>query len=66
MSRLAELKSTLTRRGLAELQDFKLSGLAYLLFIRPAAERYRVFEIPKRKGGTRTISAPADELKLLQ
>jgi RNA-directed DNA polymerase len=66
MPKLASLKSISTRRELAKLLKFKPSALAYLLFRRPAATKYKVFEIPKRKGGTRTISAPTDALKLVQ
>jgi RNA-directed DNA polymerase len=66
MLRLARLKSISSRRELARLLEFKPSALAYLLFKKPAASNYKVFEIPKRKGGTRTIKAPTDALKLLQ
>src|SRR5690349_20267980 len=34
--------------------------------LRSVAIVYRSFEIPKRTGGTRMISAPADELKEMQ
>lgn len=65
MSRLALLKSVTTRGDLAKLLQFKPASLSYILFKQPAP-RYRVFEIPKRKGGTRIIKAPSDQLKLLQ
>ncbi|MBF6568029.1 MAG: RNA-directed DNA polymerase [Candidatus Binataceae bacterium] len=45
---------------------FKPAALSYILFKQPPATKYRVFEIPKRKGGTRTIKAPAEALKLVQ
>jgi retron-type reverse transcriptase len=34
--------------------------------MRPIASRYTVFQIPKKGGGTRTIKAPDEKLKLLQ
>ena len=34
--------------------------------IRTAPVRYKTYQIPKRSGGTRTISQPAREVKLLQ
>src|ERR1700682_6227714 len=66
MSRLKSLKSTKTRRGLARLLQFKPSALSYILFKQGTADKYTIFTIPKRKGGTRTIKAPTDALKLMQ
>jgi RNA-directed DNA polymerase len=66
MSRLESLKSTKTRRGLAKLLQFKPSALPYILFKQLTANKYKTFTIPKRKGGTRTIKAPTDRLKLMQ
>jgi RNA-directed DNA polymerase len=66
MSRLNNLKSTATLSDLARLLKFKPSALSYILFKQPVAAKYRTFEIPKRKGGTRTIQAPTDGLKLVQ
>jgi hypothetical protein len=37
-----------------------------LRLIRSAPRRYKVFEIPKRSGGTREIAQPAREVKLIQ
>jgi RNA-directed DNA polymerase len=66
MSSLASLKSISTRSQLAELLEFKPSALAYILYKESDATKYKVFQIPKRKGGTRTIKAPIDALKLVQ
>jgi RNA-directed DNA polymerase len=63
---LKTLKATVTRRGLANLLRFKLPAFAYILFQQRTAPRYRIFQIPKRNGGTRTITAPDRALKLLQ
>ena len=66
MSRLNSLKSAATLSDLARLLQFKPSALSYILFKQSAAAKYRTFEIPKRKGGTRTIKAPSGALKLVQ
>lgn len=65
MSRLASLRSTTSLSGLAQLLQYKPAGLSYILY-KQAAPKYRIFYIPKRKGGTRTIKAPSDQLKLVQ
>jgi RNA-directed DNA polymerase len=66
MTRLVQLKSVTTLKGLAILLGFTPSGLSYVLFKRPTATKYRSFQIPKRRGGFRTIDAPESALKLLQ
>lgn len=40
------------------------SGVRRVLLTAP--RRYKIYEIPKRSGGTRTIAHPARELKMLQ
>ena len=65
MSRLESLKSATTRRDVARLLGFRYSALSYILF-KLGGAKYTTFEIPKRKGGTRTIKAPTDALKLMQ
>jgi RNA-directed DNA polymerase len=40
--------------------------LTYLLFVLPDASKYEVFQIPKKSGDLRTISAPNIALKRLQ
>src|SRR2546423_821577 len=66
MFRLNSLKSTATLSDLAKLLQFKPSALSYILFKLPVASKYKTFEIAKRNGGTRTIDAPIDALKLVQ
>lgn len=66
MSRLASLKSTATLSDVAKLLQFKPAALSYILYMQSPAIKYKIFEIPKRRGGTRTIKAPIDSLKLLQ
>jgi hypothetical protein len=66
MSRLGNLKSAATLGDLANLLQFKASGLSYILYKQPAAAKYTTFQIPKKNGGTRTIEAPTSALKLVQ
>ena len=66
MSRLASLQSVATLSEVANLLLFKPSALAYILYIKPAAQRYKTFSIPKRNGETRMIKAPDHDLKLIQ
>ena len=46
--------------------DLGLGASAAAQLIRTAPDRYAHFKIPKRKGGTRDISQPASELKIVQ
>lgn len=66
MTKLEQLRQATTLRDLADLLGVTAPGLAYILYHKPRDQLYRSFEIPKRKGGTRNISAPTDELKTIQ
>jgi retron-type reverse transcriptase len=66
MSQLTALKSTSSLHGIAGLLGYTASGLSFILYKKAAALKYTKFEIPKRGGGTRQISAPSSDLKLLQ
>jgi RNA-directed DNA polymerase len=66
MSQLDALKAATSLRQIARLLETTASGLAYVLYKTPEAEKYKEFEVPKRSGGTRKISAPVDGLRLLQ
>ena len=66
MSRLTELKATSTLHDLAVLLHFKPANLAYVLYRLSPPAKYKTFTIPKRSGGTRSISAPTPHLKVLQ
>ena len=66
---MAALKLLQDANGLhdiAHLLGFTPKALAYLIRGMHPAIRYSQFEIPKRSGGKRTISAPNEKLKLLQ
>ena len=66
MSRLRSLQEAKDSNDLALILGFKPKSLAYILYGKSEASKYRVFEIPKRSGGFRTICSPDDSLKLLQ
>jgi len=66
MKSLETLKAATTLSDVAELLGFKPKALSYLLYVKPINDKYKTFEIPKRTGGTRTISAPCSELMNLQ
>jgi len=52
-----------TLADIALLLEIPAKTLAYYAYKNRA---YTTFEIPKRRGGTRTISAPANKLKIIQ
>ena len=66
MSRLESLRSASSLSDLATLLKFRPSGVSYILYKRTPAENYKTFTIPKRTGGSRTIEAPIEGLKVLQ
>ncbi|SFM04669.1 retron Ec67 family RNA-directed DNA polymerase/endonuclease [Methylobacterium pseudosasicola] len=66
VSIVKDLKAAKSLDDLALLLGFSASGLSYILYKSNSAARYTEFQIPKRKGGTRTIKAPEPKLKLLQ
>ncbi|MGW9064249.1 retron Ec67 family RNA-directed DNA polymerase/endonuclease [Achromobacter animicus] len=66
MTRLDDLRKAQTLPDLAAILGVTASGLAYILYHKPRDQLYRTFQIPKRKGGSRTIHAPTDELKVIQ
>lgn len=43
-----------------------VSAETIMRIVNTGPKRYKVYDIPKRNGGTRTIAHPARELKLLQ
>jgi RNA-directed DNA polymerase len=66
MGALDKLKAATSRGDLAKLLDFTSANLAYILFALPPDRKYTTFQIPKRDGGSRTITAPTERLKLVQ
>jgi hypothetical protein len=66
MLKLTALKAASTLTDVAILLDIKPGMLSYTLYKKPKAALYSTFTIPKRFGGTREISAPSKELKIIQ
>jgi RNA-directed DNA polymerase len=64
---LKELQAATSVADVAAMLGYKPRTLSYLLYhLKDDRLRYKTFDIPKRTGGVRTISAPIPELKLLQ
>ena len=63
MGKFCDIK---TRNELADFLGIPRSTLSYLLFIKKPDSQYQEFEIPKKRGGTRKICAPSEELKRVQ
>lgn len=55
-----------TPRDLANLLEYRYSALVYHIYKISDEKKYQVFEIPKKTGGYRTITAPTYALKLIQ
>ena len=66
MSRLAKLKACDSLSDLAHLIGYKPRSLGYLIHQLDDDTKYTEFEIPKKSGGTRKISAPIARLKAVQ
>jgi hypothetical protein len=64
MSRLQSLKTATALHDVAALLKYKATTLAYILYVKQ--NKYHSFALGKRGGGTRTIHAPSEDLKLLQ
>lgn len=63
---LKQFHALRTRQDLAELLEVTEERLIYHLYIFPSSRRYTSFQIPKKSGGTREISAPITSLKIIQ
>jgi RNA-directed DNA polymerase len=66
VSKFDDLKNAKSLADLAILLEFTPSGLAYVLYKVLPEQKYTKFEIPKKNGGVRQISAPVGALKMLQ
>lgn len=66
MSVLKALQDASSLHSVAGLLGCSPSGLSWLLYKKLAGDKYKTFEVSKRGGGHRTISAPSPDLKLLQ
>lgn len=66
MSRLLDLKAAKSLHSFAPILGYTAKGVAFVVHGIPDSKKYNDFQIPKRSGGVRTISAPVLELKILQ
>lgn len=55
-----------TRKDVAHLLEIEEKSLIYYLYRMPEKDKYISFEIPKKSGGTRTITSPQKSIKILQ
>jgi len=55
-----------TVEDVATFLDINKNRLYYYLYILPDSKKYSTFEIKKKKGGTRKITAPITPLKMVQ
>lgn len=55
-----------SRNELASFLKVPKRKLSYILYVKKIENCYHTFEIPKKSGGTRVISAPTDDLKFIQ
>ncbi|MBX3203595.1 MAG: trypsin-like peptidase domain-containing protein [Labilithrix sp.] len=62
-SRFASLRDY---RDVAALLEVDAPTLGFLLYRSPPSVRYHTYDVPKRRGGSRTISAPMASLKFVQ
>jgi len=51
---------------IASLFEIDLNHLYYHIYVVPESSRYTTFDIKKKSGGIRTISAPSTALKIIQ
>ncbi|MDO8335033.1 MAG: retron Ec67 family RNA-directed DNA polymerase/endonuclease [Nitrosomonas sp.] len=66
MKSIEKLRAASTLQDVANILGFEPKSLSYILYIKPSTEKYIHFEISKRSGGKRLISAPYPNLKTLQ
>jgi RNA-directed DNA polymerase len=66
MSALKKLHDAKTIADVAGILGFQVNKLTYILYVQPDALKYKEFDIPKKSGGVRRITAPQGGLKLLQ
>lgn len=66
MSALKKLHSAKAIADVAEILGFQKKSLTFILYAQSDSLKYKEFDIPKRSGGVRRISAPQNRLKLLQ
>jgi len=54
------------RDDIAQLLELSTKQLNFHLYILPSEKKYKVFDVPKKSGETRQISAPISPIKIIQ
>jgi RNA-directed DNA polymerase len=54
------------RNGISQLLGVTTKQLNFHLYVLPDKKKYKVFDVSKKSGGTRQISAPASPIKVIQ
>ena len=54
------------RDDVAKLLGITTKQLNFHLYVLPSEKKYKTFNVPKKSGGTRQISAPASPIKVIQ
>lgn len=62
----AKFAAITNAEGVAELLGVSYKALRYRLYGEPKSARYHTFEVPKKSGGVRVITAPSQHWKFLQ
>jgi hypothetical protein len=65
-TKLTSLQEAVDLGGLARILGYTPKSLSYILYAIPPAAKYRTFDIAKRSGEARMISAPCEHLMQLQ
>lgn len=63
---ITSFESIQTKRDVAEILGSSLKNLAYNLCVLPSEKQYKIFKIPKKRGGHREICAPISKIKYYQ
>ena len=63
---MEEVKEIRTRNQLADYIGVPRKKLSYVLYVKKIENLYESFEIPKKNGGSREITAPIKNFKLIQ
>lgn len=66
MSSLENLKNAKTIDDLSKILGFKSTSISFLLYKLSDSDKYHEFDVRKKSGGIRKITAPDDRLKNLQ
>src|SRR5215204_5640078 len=61
-----EFQKLANRDDVTKLLELSIKQLNFHLYVLPPAKKYTVFDVSKKSGGTRQISAPISPVKIIQ